>query len=203
MKHLFILLITLVSYASAQTTDSINNIKNSGKFFKSYDDYKAGIPIEGISIEFMSQYGSKFSINNNGKISKVKDSELPYNWFYNATIEFGSFTERLMRVFDGKVYYVVIAGPISYYVGAEDATWHSHEKIFFLNTQTTDYDYYSETINGKIKPLSKGALAELLKKYNLKEKYDSDKIVVERKFDVFRKEAEKKEKYIKMMNEKA
>ena len=136
----------------------------------------------------------------------MRQEKLPYAWFYNVRMDNGNYTEHLMRVFDGKIYYVILDGSISYYVGAHDATWHSYtEESFMVNTGSSRlYDYYSETIGGDIKEMTNDAMDDLLKKYGLKDQYDAEKIDAKKSsYAYFGKEKDKRMRYVKLMNEKA
>ncbi len=202
-KYFLLLLIFNLSFCFAQ----IDNSKKSGKFFKTYEDFVNDKAVEGIKIKrVLSQYWTSLEIEQNGQVKKVKDSEFPYNWFYNGQ-------GFLMRVFDGKIYYVVAEGPLCHYVKAEEAwvgaTYNTstnqmnNDLTLLPNPNEVFKEYYSESSDGEIKKYK--SLDDYLEKYGLKEQFKEDKLIREAKdsvLDYKNKEWRKRLKYKKLINEK-
>ncbi|MCD6068789.1 MAG: hypothetical protein K0S33_3615 [Bacteroidetes bacterium] len=195
-QMLILFLITISALVDAQTAAT----KYANRFFKSYEDYIAGKPVEEATVA--SWKANSVEVKTKGAQEKVKISKLPYSWFVN---EGG----MLMRVFDGDLYYVVIDGPISYYIKSDEGTagfasdgYHLHGKF----TDSFPSDYYSETPNGKIAKLSGKKLGVYLKKYDLEKQYNKDPEFKREMRDCVQcwqsKKAHKKIKYIKLVNEK-
>src|SRR6267142_2785128 len=105
MKKLLILILVILVplFGSAQNAKSIN------KFFKSYEDYKADKPVDGVSLNAWKEFSSSVEMTENGTKQKIKVSKLLYPWFVTSE-------GFLMRVFDGDLYYVLVEGPLSFYI---------------------------------------------------------------------------------------
>lgn len=207
MKNIIIAVLLLLSISySAQII--FNPDKRVNKFFTSYNDYVNDKSIEGIKLKSLGHYGTTIELEKNGVIEKIKESKNPYTWFCNEQ-------GILMRVFDGNLYYVIIDGPICYYVKKEQA-WAGfnvnvtlnkvEDEIYVMPTGNEPYkEYYSETINGEIKVFKNSMFDEYLEKYGLKEQYEAEKLKREVKdsvLDYKNKEWRKKNRYKKLINEK-
>jgi len=66
----------------------------------------------------MSEYGLIVKIEKDGKTEECSASELPYYWLCNNE-------GVLMRVWDGRIYYVIIEGSMLYYAEVME-TWYSY-----------------------------------------------------------------------------
>ena len=207
MKNIIIAILLLLSISySAQIKYKVDIRAN--KLFKSYTDYVDNKPIEGIKVKELGTFGTTIEVEKNGVIEKIKESKNPYTWFCNEQ-------GILMRVFDGNLYYVIIDGPICYYVKKEQA-WAGfnvnvtlnkvEDEIYVMPTGNEPYkEYYSETINGEIKVFKNSMFDEYLEKYGLKEQYEAEKLKREVKdsvLDYKNKEWRKKNRYKKLINEK-
>lgn len=207
-KILTLLLLGFNLILNAQIDLGVEIDKRAGKFYKSYEDYLKDESIAGVSLKEMSEYGWTLEITENGKTEKIKDSKLSYTWFCNQQ-------GMLMRVFDEKIYYVIIEGPLCYYTKSREA-WVGHSVYVKTKKLCPDYsylpsgdspfsDYYSESINGEIKIFSNKYFKELLEKYDLKEQFEEDKVKREMKDSVMNiknKEWNKRIKYIRLIFEK-
>ena len=171
--------------------------KHPNKFFKSYEDYKANKPIDGVVlIKWSSNSTGKIELSENGVAQKLKVSKLTYTWFCNEE-------GVLMRLYDGELYYVVVDGPFTYYAQSSK-TWVARygDADFSLVPQLSGSkiaDRYSETPNGEIKKFSESVLKEYLAKYGLKDQYDADKMKREFKDNVASYEDKQQLKLIKYM----
>jgi len=168
MKIKFIIIAFLASALSqAQTTQA--EIKPAKKFFKSYEDFKAKKPIEGMKL--VSFKASSIEFTENGKEQKQKGSKITYTWFCN---DYG----MLMRVFEGDVYFVVVDGALCYYIKRGEGTVIKPvEGDYIFNPITSDPflpEYYSETPNGPIIKLKEKVMDGYLEKYRLKDQFDKD-----------------------------
>jgi len=200
---LFLVFLTLKSFSQNTFGD-----KRATMFFNSYEDYKQNKPIDDVKLKEMSQYGSTVKIEKNGKTEEYKDSKIPYTWFCNNQ-------GMLMRVFNGKVYYVIIEGAVTYYVKALEA-WTGYtyntstnemrtELMFMPNPNEVFKEYYSETPTSEILVFKDKMFNEYLEKYGLKEQFEADKLKREMKDNVLdykNKEWQKRVKYKKLINEK-
>lgn len=207
-KILTLLLLAFNVILNAQTDPGFAIDKRAGKFFKTYEDYLKDKPVDGVSLSSMSEYGWTLEVTENGKTEKIKDSKTPYPWFCNQQ-------GMLMRVYDEKIYYVLIEGPLCHYAKCREA-WAGHTVYTKTNTLHTELaflpsgnepfkEYYSETINGEIKLFKDKLFDELLEKYGLKDQFEADKLVREKKdsvLDYKNKEWNKRVKYKKLINEK-
>lgn len=199
-KQIFVLFFLAISaFATSQITVTAG--KHQYKFFKSYEDYKADKPVDGIKVN--SCKGSSVEYTENGTKQKCKASKLPYTWFCNDE-------GILMRVFDGDLYYVVVDGPLSFYIKSGDGTVSKPDNSdYVIGGKFSDSypdEYYSLTPNGAIEKLKNKVLEEYLEKYNLTSQYENDpKYKREMKDCVMcwqNKKTNKKIKYIKLINEK-
>lgn len=140
-------------------------------FFKSYDDYIAKKPVEGIKLVSMSQKGWNIEVNQNGVIEKIKDSKILYPYF--------CWGSDLMRVFDGEIYFVLDIGPLCFYKKIRECSvsYKDDRSFYYFNPTGDDIhkEYYSETINGEIKVMKHGVFEDYLEKYGLKEAFDKEK----------------------------
>lgn len=198
-RILLLLFVVLTTFVNAQY--QVTAGKHQYKFFKSYEDYKAEKPVEGIKVNTCR--GTKIEYTENGVKQKCKASKLPYAWFCNDE-------GMLMRVFDGDLFYVIVDGAISIYVNAGDGTVskpdNSDYRLVGKFSDSFPALYYSLTPNGQIEKLKDKMLEEYLEKYNLTSQYENDpKYKRERKDCVMcwqNKKANKKIKYAKLINEK-
>lgn len=177
-------------------------------FFNSYEDYQQNKSVDGVKLKEMSQYGSTVKIEKDGKTEEYKDSKIPYTWFCNNQ-------GMLMRVFNGKVYYVIIEGAVTYYVKSIEA-WTGYtyntstnemrtEIMFIPNPNEIFKEYYSVTPTSEILVFKDKMFNEYLEKYGLKEQFEADKVKREMKdtvLDYKNKEWQKRVKYKKLINEK-
>ena len=175
--------------------------KYAKEFFKSYEDYAAGTPIEGVKLKELKSSSIKYT--ENGTEQKAKASKSPYAWFCNED-------GMLMRIYDGDIYYMVVDGPISFYIKSGDGkVWKPDSYDYNISGELSDSypnEYCSLTPNGPIEKLKENFLEEYLTKYNLKNAYDKDpKYRREGKDCVMcwqNKKSNKQIKYIKLLNEK-
>lgn len=211
MRNLiFIMTLIFVSkniYCQSYTVTSGSNSyvvtvgKHAKKFFKSYEDYLADTPIEGVKLIELKPSSLKYS--DNGTDQKVKASKLTYNWFCNED-------GILMRVFDGDIYYVVVDGPISFYIKRNEGTVVKPDKQDYnIGGELSDSypkEYYSLTPNGPIEKLKESILEEYLDKYNLRKNYDTDPAYKREARDCVmcwqNKKTNNQIKYIKIINSK-
>lgn len=170
------LLIIVIKYGNSQTS-TFGDVRTY-KFFKTYDDYVQNKPIEGVVLIEMSTYGSTIEIENNGKREKYKENKIPYTWFCNSH-------GMLMRVFDGSIYYVIVAGPMFHYTKCKE-TWAGYTFNTSTNQMRTEYsflpsgdgifkNYYSNGSDGTIEVFKDSMFDELLNKYDLKNQFNQEK----------------------------
>jgi hypothetical protein len=191
-----VLTILITSLTFGQTKPS-----DDSKFFNSYQDYKDHKPIAGITVNQVEK--GSVEIINNGKTERVKPSKLPSTIFTNIN-------GMLMRVFDNDIYYVIVDGPLCYYVKRSESQvgYSGPGQLSVTRNSPDDFaavDYYSETITGEIKKLKDKVLDEYLEKYNLKSQYDKDDVKREAKdsVDGYKSKLKTKiAKYVKLINEK-
>lgn len=195
---LLFLFIAIAVFSKAQITVIAG--KHASKFFKSYEDYKADKPIEGIKLE--SFQGKKLEYTENGTKQKAKASSLPYQWFCNID-------GTLVRSFNGDFYFMIIDGPISFYIKTAEGNVYDQGEAGYVIRQTGEYypvEYYSLTPNGTIEKLKDKVLEEYLEKYNLMSKYENDPAYKREMKDCVacyqNKKTNKKIKYIKIVNKK-
>ena len=201
MKKQILLLFFIAISAFANSQITVTAGKHQYKFFKSYEDYKSDKPVEGIKVSVVK--GSTVEYTESGTKKKEKASKLPYSWFCNSE-------GMLMRVFDGDLYFVVVDGPISFYMKSGDGTVSKPDNSdYVIGGKFSDSypdEYYSLTPNGAIEKLKNKILDEYLEKYNLTSQYENDpKYKREMKDCVMcwaNKKTNKKIKYIKLINEK-
>lgn len=177
---------------------------NTNKFYKTPADFLNNTPIEGYSIKndswsYLMGFGESIVLFKNGVKDKVKLSNLPSPWF-----SYGDDGLLLMRAFDGNLYYVLAEGPLCYYLNI-NTNRVSVDKSGVI--QLTDQsgrglykNYYSETSNGEILKLKDKNLNKYLVKYNLKKKYDAEKMKRNTSND-YLKRSFKYIKYINLLNE--
>lgn len=201
MKKRILLLFFTVLATLTNAQYQVTAGKHQYKFFKSYEDYKADKPVEGIKVN--SCRGTKVEYTENGVTQKCKASKLPYAWFCNEE-------GMLMRVSEGDLYYVIVDGSISVYINAGDGTVSKPDNADYILTGKVSDSFpelhYSLSANGKIEKLKDSVLEEYLEKHKLTSQYENDpKYKRERKDCVMcwqNKKANKKIKYIKLINEK-
>jgi len=178
--------------------------KQANKFFKSYEDYKAGKPIEGTVLNNWKSYSSSVEMTENGTQQKVKVGKLPCAWFCNSD-------GMLMRVFDGDLYYLVIDGPLCFYIKCSEGTIvgpnpASEYNISGKFSDSWPNEYYSETPNGPIEKLKEKVLDPYLENYNLASKYENDPAYKRERKDCVlcwqSKKTNKMIKYVRLVNEK-
>jgi hypothetical protein len=172
----------------------------SGKFYNSYQDYLDKKPIPGIDV-----YGvglGSVEVKNNGIPEKFKDTKLPSAFFTNSN-------GMLMRAFEDYMYYVLVDGPLCYYLkrveGIVNITPQGQFSYSRNYRDDVTFDYYSETTSGEIKKLKDKVLDSYLEKYNLTAQYKSDKPKREMEDNVDDYKSKLKNrtaKYIKLINEK-
>ncbi|MEO6302789.1 MAG: hypothetical protein ABIP51_06425 [Bacteroidia bacterium] len=185
------------------TTTIFSQIKpnDNAKFYGTYQDYKDHKPMAGIAVNQVEK--ESIEINNNVKIERIKASKLPSAFFTNIN-------GMLMRVFDNAIYYVIVDGPLCYYINPEESQvgYSGLEQLSVTKSSPDDYaaaDYYSETISGDIKKLKDEVFEEFLEKHNLKTQYNSDRVTREAKdtVDGYKSKLKTKTaKYFKLINEK-
>lgn len=193
---LSLLFIGVIAFANGQTKPN-----DDSKFFNSYQDYKDHKPIAGITVNQVEK--TSVEINNNGKTERVKASKLPSAFFTNIN-------GMLMRVFDNDIYYVIVDGPLCYYIKRSESQvgYSGPGQLSVTRNSPDDFaaaDYYSETINGEIKKLKDKVLDEYLEKANLKSQYEKDDVKREAKdsVDGYKSKLKTKTaKYVKLINEK-
>lgn len=196
MIFLLLLLVTDVTKAA-----------DPNRFYNSPEDYKNNKPLEGVKIiegSWRMVMGSEsLEIEKDGKKERVKTKDLPSKWY---TEDNG----MLMRIDDGNVYFVVIEGPLCYYIRRVESrvSYDGPGKFYFSRLSREDHaarDYYSEGITGEIKKLKDSDLEGYLEKYNFTEEYKADKPKREKKDDVddfITKGKNRIAKYILLVNEK-
>lgn len=85
----------------------------------------------------------------------------------------------LMRVDEGRTYYVVVEGPICYYVKRNEGFAAYDEGNVFVGRNSKDdqapKEYFSLGVTGEIQKLKDKDLDSYLEKYNLKNAYDGEK----------------------------
>jgi len=177
---------------------------NACHFYKTAADYYADKPLENVDwrpYSYTMLAGTeKLEVINNGKTDKVKFAELPADW---VTDESGV----LMRRYNGKLYSVVVDGPLSYYVQFKNGDAYKANNgqwIFGLSSEDKFFDFYSETLNGEIKKMDDKVLEKYLETYNLSQQYKADKPKREMKDTVNgykSKQVNRDVKYIGLINE--
>jgi len=197
-KQILFILFTLFITAVNAQGEAAKNYAN--QCFNSYEDFVAGKPIEGKVVKAWTSKNVELSVN--GSVEKVKIADLPFNWFVNED-------GMLMRVYNKELYYVLVHGPISFYVWSEEGKAGFASDGFFMVGKFTDTfpnDFYSLTPNGDIEKLSEGILGKYLDQYGLSEQYDNDPEFKRERTDCvncwLHKKASKKIKYIQILNEK-
>ncbi len=187
------ILITSLTYGQPETNAT-------GKFYNSYQDYIDNKPIPEIDV-YSIGLGS-VEVKNNGIPEKLKDTKLPSAFFTNSN-------GMLVRVFEEYMYYVLVDGPLCYYLKrVEGIVSITPQGQFSYGRNFRDdvsFDYYSETISGEIKKLKDKVLDAYLEKNNLTAQYKSDKVQREASdtVDGYRsKHKNKTAKYIKLINKK-
>src|SRR5688572_6715109 len=108
---LFVLFTILTTAVNSQVDSQKKNYAN--QCFNSYEDYVAGKPLEGKVIKTWTSKNVELSAN--GTTEKVKIADLPFHWFVNED-------GMLMRVYEKELYYVLVQGPISFYIWSEEGT---------------------------------------------------------------------------------
>lgn len=201
----FIANVTFAQASYTVTSDGKDYVvtigKYANKFFKSYEDYVAGTPIDGVKLKELKE--SSFKYTENGTDQKVKASKSPYAWFCNED-------GILMRIFDGDIYYMLVDGPISFYIKVSDGkVWKPDCCDYNIGGNLSNSyppEYCSLTPNGPIEKLKENFLDEYLTKYNLKTAYDKDPKYKREARDCVMcwqvKKSNKQIKYIKLLNEK-
>lgn len=200
-SHLYLVAVALLIAVTAQGQIKITAGKNANNFFTSYEDYKAEKPIADMKLK--SYKGSTIEFVQNGTEQKQKGSKITYQWFCNET-------GILMRVFDGDVYFMVVDGPLCYYVKRSEGTVMKPDgEDYRFSPATSDPflpEYYSEGPSGEIKKLKESVMDSYLEKYNLKKDFEAD--------PAYKREAKdcvwcyknklhcRNVKYIKLINEK-
>lgn len=173
MKKIFflavLLFLTIFSFAQEPISLAYNKEQNMN-FFKSYEDFIAQKPVEGIKLERMSEYGWNVEVNQNGKVEKIKDSKIPYAWFCKGY--------NLMRVYEKEIYYVIDIGQLCFYVRCRESSIKMYDDgTYYMSPSEGEVfkEYYSEGINGEIKVLKDKVFEDYLEKYGLKEAFDKEK----------------------------
>lgn len=192
-QTLFVFLIFISIAVNAQN-------KNAARFFASYEDFRADKPVEGPTvIKFTSKNAE---VKTNGITEKVKISKLPHAWFVNAD-------GMLMRIYEGDLYYMLVDGPVSFYIKASEGSAGYAKDGFFIANKYTDQwpmEYYSETATGEVKKLKQKHLDVYLEKYGLEKQYDKDPEFKREMKDCVlcwqAKKTNKMIKYIQIVNEK-
>lgn len=98
--------ILLILFTLNSSSQNSFGDKRATLFFNPYEDYQQNKSIVGVKLKEMSQYGTTVKIEKDEKTEEYKDSKIPYAWFCNNQ-------GMLMRVFNGKVYYVIIEGTVT------------------------------------------------------------------------------------------
>lgn len=203
-KVLLTLTLSVVSlFSFAQATN---------KFYNSVEDYQNKKPLDGYEIQAnswrMVMGSESFEVKENGTSDRKKLSKLPADLF--------TYGGSLMRRYDGHCYYVLIAGPVCYYILKNEAEVYGNGSQFFVShipnidangrdIGGTPSDYYSETITGEINKLKSKVLEKYLTQYALLESYEKDKPKREAKDSkdaYFTKEVNRVVKYLLLINEK-
>ena len=214
MKKALLLIIIFCSYLVVGQTNN--------RFYASIDDYKNNKPIEGYEIvekSMKSGLGNEsFEIKHNGTTEKIKISKFPSALYM--------YEKNLLRRKDAFSYYVLISGPICYYLLYRDVALYIENNEFVLKLGTTlddvnangtggvdnsriPYDYYSESITGEISELTNKKLKKMLEQKGLLEEYNNDKLVINRESSPHKtkevyasKKVNRFAKYIRKLNEK-
>jgi hypothetical protein len=203
MKKILFLFILAVLLISARNGEEPWAAKNSGKFFKSYEDYKTGKAVEGITILEMGSNKIVVENESTGKKEKIKISEIPNKWFYNARQNNGNYTEHLMRIYQDKILYVMIEGKICYYLNAAVVHWQSYGEKGFSYENMSPLSFYSEGINGDPIEMTNKKFNEWLVAYGLKEQYEQEQSQVKNKQEQLNNDWTLYFKYLRLINEKA
>ena len=169
MKKITLLMLFIVTATLLKAQIIVTAGKSQYKFFIFYEDYVAMKPVEGIKVNKCN--ASTVEYTENGTKQKAKASKLPYGWF-------GNEEGMLMRVFDGDLYYVVVDGPLTFYIKTSDGTASKPDNMDYIiqgrHSDTYPSEYYSLTPNGAIEKLKDKVLEEYLAKYNLTTQYEND-----------------------------
>lgn len=198
----------MFAFASLMTIGQTNN-----KFYASIEDYKNNKPMDGYEIGMnswrMTMGSESFELKENGTSDRKKLSKLPADLF--------TYNNSLMRRFDGHCYYVLISGPICYYILKNEADVYKGANNNFMVAHIPNFDangkdiagnpddYYSETIAGEISKLKNKILEKYLTQHSLLESFEKDKPKREAKDskDSYNtKEIARVVKYLGMINEK-
>ncbi|MCD6019492.1 MAG: hypothetical protein K0S53_2613 [Bacteroidetes bacterium] len=202
MKKLLSIFLLLCSLTiSAQLGKTIKVPKTAGKFYKTFEDFENNKPVEGINFVNITPRALSIEVNKGGQVEKLKDSEIPYEWFCDY---FGN----LIRVYDKEMYYVIIDGPLCHFVRCAEANvipTQTENLIFSPKPDEVFKEYYSEKIDGEIKKFKDSMFDEYLEKFALKEQFKEEKLKREAKdsvLDYKNKEWNKRYKYKLLINEK-
>lgn len=123
--------------AASKGVDISNQPKpaHANEFFKTYEDYLAGKPEEGIKLTDGFKGGKKptLYVNQKGKDVQLKVPEITEYWGY--VNKYGS----LCRIYNGRVYQVLVQGKIFQYTDYDDCSANSFsgDSIFNLLPETT------------------------------------------------------------------
>ena len=195
LAALFLLITGPAVFAQSATSNACNK-----SFYKSYEDYKNGVAVEGVSV--VRQEYSIIYFTQNGTEQRVGPNKLPYQWFCNQS-------GTLMRVVENRMYYVLADGAVCLYIEADENTVSKRiprGDYQISNAYVGRYpaEFYSLTANGKIEKLKMKTFNTILEKYSLKSQFEEDteykKIYGDGPFDILNKESNKILKFINMIN---
>ena len=150
------------------------------KFYKTYEDVAEDKFIASYDVNSGFNKNLTF-IDDDGKQRKLKITDYPSDFY-----KFGD--HQLYRRYKNEIYFIIIAGPFSYYSA---------------DVVSTNPERYSETINGPIKKFDNHLLHEKLKEYGLFEAYRKEN--PKREFrdsaqDYFDRQVARNIKYINLLN---
>lgn len=202
MKKTLLILATFIALnISAQPGKTLKVPKTGGRFYKTYTDFINKKPIDSVYITDIVHLGWSIQIKKGNNTEKIKEGKIPYEWFCD-------FFGNLVRVYDGKTYYVMTDGPVCHYIGCREVTiipTQTEDLIFSRKPDEVYREYYSEKIDGEILPFKEKMFDDYLEKTGLAERFKEEKLEREMKnsvLDYKNKEWNKRYKYKLLINEK-
>ena len=202
MKKTLFALVFLIHCCRISAQITTNNSCNK-KFYKSYEDYKSGVAVEGVNV--VRQEYTVIYYTQNGTEERVGPNKLPYYWFCNQE-------GTLMRVVGNKLYYVLVDGAVCFYIPADETnvSKRSNKGDYSINSAfvaTYPAEFYSLTPNGEIERLRGKTVNQLLEKYGLTAQYEADEEYKKEwgkdsQLDILNKRSNKIIKYMRIMNTK-
>jgi hypothetical protein len=189
----------------------VSHFSNAQNFYKSIADYNAGKPMENV----MVASGSWRMVMGRETVELEKDKTTERTKLSNLPSELFTYNGKLMRVYDGHLYYVLVEGKYCYYVMKNESQVTGNCPSFFiyhevqLDPNGKDIgnvrDYFSESITGEIDKLKNKKLKDFLKEKGLDTQFDTEEPKREKKDskDSFiSKEINRNAKFIAVLNSK-